>query len=188
MNSLQLLVFMLIDIYGLILVLRAWFQFSRVDFYNPISQSLVKITQPVLNPLSAVIPTIKNINLAALVLAFILFSVKFPLAHLVGNLFIANAEWLDYLFVGALTLVRTFGKAIFYVLLICAVMSWFNRGENPMQFVLAQLTYPLLRPIQRILPNTGMLDFSPMVLAVALFFLNSVLNDLFGIYWALASY
>ncbi|WP_424411567.1 YggT family protein [Pasteurella sp. PK-2025] len=188
MNSLQLFVFMLIDIYGLLLVLRAWFQFRRVDFYHPLSQSLVKITQPVLAPISAVIPTIKNINLAALILAFVLFSIKFPLAHVVGKLFIANAEILDYVFVGFLTLVRTCGKAVFYVLFIGAIMSWFNRGSNPAQEVFAQLTYPLLCPIQRILPNTGMIDFSPMVLAFALFFLNSVLNDLFGIYWALASY
>nr|WP_255313044.1 YggT family protein [Pasteurella canis] len=33
-------------------------------------------------------------------------------------------------------------------------MSWFNRTPNPMQFVLHQLTSPLLSPIQRILPNT----------------------------------
>ncbi|MDP9499982.1 YggT family protein [Bisgaard Taxon 45] len=188
MNTLQLLVFILIDLYGLILVLRAWFQFSRVDFYNPISQSIVKITQPALGPLTTFIPTIKNINLAALVLAFLLFSIKFPLAHVVGNLFIANADVLDYAIVGALTLIRTIGKAIFYVLLIGAVMSWFNRGATPLQFVLAQLSEPLLRPIQRILPNTGMIDFSPMVLAIALFLVNSVFGDLFGVYWALASY
>lgn len=113
MNTLQLLVFIIIDLYGLILVLRAWFQFSRVDFYNPISQSLVKITQPVLNPLTTFIPTVKNINLAALLLAFLLFSLKFPLAHVVGNLFIGNADILDYAIIGMLTLVRTVGKAIF---------------------------------------------------------------------------
>lgn len=188
MNTLQLLVFIIIDLYGLILVLRAWFQFSRVDFYNPISQSLVKITQPVLNPLMTFIPTVKNINLAALLLAFLLFSLKFPLAHVVGNLFIGNADVLDYAIIGMLTLVRTVGKAIFYVLLIGAVMSWFNRGATPLQFILAQLSEPLLRPIQRILPNTGMIDFSPMVLAVILFLLNSLLGDLFDVYWALASY
>ncbi len=188
MNTLQLLVFIIIDLYGLILVLRAWFQFSRVDFYNPISQSLVKITQPVLNPLTTFIPTVKNINLAALLLAFLFFSLKFPLAHVVGNLFIGNADILDYAIIGMLTLVRTVGKAILYVLLIGAVMSWFNRGATPLQFILAQLSEPLLRPIQRILPNTGMIDFSPMVLAVILFLLNSLLGDLFDVYWALASY
>lgn len=67
-------------------------------------------------------------------------------------------------------------------------MSWFNRGATPLQFILAQLSEPLLRPIQRILPNTGMIDFSPMVLAVILFLLNSLLGDLFDVYWALASY
>ncbi|SUC03660.1 putative transmembrane protein [Pasteurella canis] len=78
MNSLQILIFTLIDVYGFILVLRAWFQFSRVDFYNPLSQGLVKITQPVLSPLRTFIPTFRNIDLAALILAFLLFSINFP--------------------------------------------------------------------------------------------------------------
>ncbi|MFD1806599.1 YggT family protein [Pasteurella oralis] len=188
MNSLQLLIFTLIDVYGFILILRAWFQFSRVDFYNPLSQGLVKITQPVLSPLRTFIPTVKHVDLAALIFAFLLFSIKFPLAHLVGNFFISNADILDYALVGLLTLVRTCGKAIFYILLLGAIMSWFNRGPNPMQFVLHQLTAPLLSPIQRILPNTGMIDFSPMLLAFVLFFLDKVLLDLFGAYWLLASY
>ncbi|WP_224743402.1 YggT family protein [Pasteurella canis] len=63
-----------------------------------------------------------------------------------------------------------------------------NRTPNPMQFVLHQLTSPLLSPIQRILPNTGMIDFSPMILVFGLFFLDKVLLDLFGAYWLLASY
>ncbi|UDW83617.1 YggT family protein [Pasteurella canis] len=188
MNSLQILIFTLIDVYGFILVLRAWFQFSRVDFYNPLSQGLVKITQPVLSPLRTFIPTFRNIDLAALILAFLLFSIKFPLAHLVGNVFISHADILDYALAGLLTLIRTCGKAVFYVLLLSAIMSWFNRSPNPMQFVLHQLTSPLLSPIQRILPNTGMIDFSPMILVFGLFFLDKVLLDLFGAYWLLASY
>lgn len=188
MNSGQLLIFTLIDVYGFILVLRAWFQFSQVDFYNPLSQGLVKITQPVLAPFRTIIPTFKNIDFAALFVAFVLFSAKFPLAHLVGNLFIANASFFDYSAVGGLSLLRTYGRAIFYVLLLGAIMSWFNRSPNPMQFVLHQLTAPLLKPIQRILPNTGMIDFSPMVLAFALFFSDKILLDLFGTYWLLASY
>lgn len=190
MNSLQLLAFMLIDLFGFVLIFRTWFQFSRVDFYNPLSQSLVKITQPILAPLNHIIPSIKNINLAALFLAFILFSVKYPIASLIGNTmpYAGEINLLDHAFIGALTLLRSCGKAIIYVLFIGAIMSWFNRGMNPVQSILQQLTAPLLKPIQRILPNTGMIDFSPMVVVFLLFFLDRVLLDLFKGYWALASY
>lgn len=190
MNSLQLLAFWLIDLFGFILIFRAWFQFGQVDFYNPLSQSLVKITQPVLMPLRRIIPTIKNIDLSSLVLAFVLFSLRYPLAHVLGNQLSFSGEVSagEYALIGGLTLLRTCGKAIMYALLLSAIMSWFNRGYNPLQSVLQQLTQPLLRPIQRILPNTGMLDFSPMVLMFVLFFLDRALLDLFRGYWALASY
>ena len=44
MNSIQYLISTLLGLYMLIVMLRMWFQYCSVDFYNPISQAIVKIT------------------------------------------------------------------------------------------------------------------------------------------------
>ena len=71
MNTMQFLLSTVISIYGFIFVLRAWFQIAKVDFYHPLSQALVKVTQPVLNVLGKFAPTVKGVNLAALLACFI---------------------------------------------------------------------------------------------------------------------
>lgn len=185
LNSIQFLVYTLINVYCFVLILRAWFQFCRVDFYNPLSQTLVKLTNPLLEPLQKLVPTVKNLNLAAIAVTVILGVIKYPLLNKLGATLVV-ADPLNYLFIGLLHTARTFGEAALYVIFIEAIMSWFNRAQNPLQYTLYQLTQPLLNPIRRILPNTGMIDFAPMILAFALFYGNRVLYDIFPALWPLA--
>jgi YggT family protein len=52
------------------------------------------------------------------------------------------------------------------------LLSWINpRFEGPVGRFLFETTEPLLAPIRRILPKTGMLDLSPLVLMLGLGFL-----------------
>ncbi|MCW9699144.1 YggT family protein [Avibacterium sp. 20-129] len=185
LNSLQFLVYTLINVFSFVLILRTWFQYSRVDFYNPFSQTLVKFTQPVVAPLQKFLPTVKGLNTAALVLCIILGTIKYPLIDLLGSAELAASPQ-AYLFIGLLHTLRTLGETVIYVLFIQAILSWFNRGQNPLQYTLYQLTEPLLNPIRRILPNTGMIDFSPMLLAFLLFYANRVMYDIAPILWQLA--
>lgn len=60
MNTLQFLVQTIVGLYTIVLLLRVWLQWCRVDFYNPFSQTIVKLTQPVLAPLQKFIPTVAN--------------------------------------------------------------------------------------------------------------------------------
>ena len=184
MNTIQFLLSTVISIYGFIFVLRAWFQIAKVDFYHPLSQVLVKVTQPVLNVLGKFAPTVKGVNLAALLACFILGVGKLAVIQFLD---MAEASLVAYVIVGILNVVHAVGEAIFYVLLISAIMSWFNRSPNAMQYMLYQLSEPLLRPIRKLLPNTGMIDFSPMVVVFILFFANKVLYDVFGQLWAIAA-
>ena len=184
MNTMQFLLSTVISIYGFIFVLRAWFQIAKVDFYHPLSQALVKVTQPVLNVLGKFAPTVKGVNLAALLACFILGVGKLAVIQFLD---MAEASLVAYVLVGILNVVHAVGEAIFYVLLISAIMSWFNRSPNAMQYMLYQLSEPLLRPIRKLLPNTGMIDFSPMVVVFILFFVNKVLYDVFGQLWAIAT-
>ena len=62
MLTMTFLVKTLIDLYVMVLLLRIWMQWSRCDFYNPLSQFVVKITQPIIKPLRRVLPAIGPID------------------------------------------------------------------------------------------------------------------------------
>ena len=167
----------IVGLFSFLLVLRTWLQFCRVDPYMPISQTLMRLTNPVLNSLSKLIPTVKGINFAALLLAagivalqFVLFGVYVPRAVLIG----------------LLSVVKTFGQILFFTTLIRALMSWVTQGNHPLDYTVAQITEPVLGIIRKILPKTGMLDFSVMVLGFALIFLNGLFYQIFGQLWAVA--
>jgi YggT family protein len=61
-------------------------------------------------------------------------------------------------------LVRTLFELYSFVLLARVLISWFQVDPyNPIVRVLYQLTEPILAPIRRLLPSTGMMDFSPII-------------------------
>lgn len=168
----------IINLYALVLILRAWLQFARVDYYNPVSTFAVKMTDPVLKPLRKIAPTIKNIDTSALLLVFIIGILK--------GIFYFGLSVNFLLILGVLTVLKSIGLAIFYVLFIGAVLSWFNRGNSPVIYAFYQLSEPLLKPIRRFLPTLGMIDFSPMVVVFILLFLNNLMLDMLGGLWMIA--
>ncbi|MDH2997551.1 hypothetical protein A1D22_07430 [Pasteurellaceae bacterium LFhippo2] len=160
-----------------VMVLRAWLQFCRVDINLPISQTLLRFTSPLVNPVSRFIPTVKGINSAALLIA----------AGAVTLQFIILGVSIDVsVLAGLLSVVKTFGQILFFTTLIRALMSWVTQGNHPLDYTIAQITEPVLGFIRRILPRTAMLDFSVMVLGFGLLMLNSLFYKVFGMLWAMA--
>ena len=181
MNSIQYLISTLLGLYMLIVMLRMWFQYCSVDFYNPISQAIVKITDPVLAPLRKTLPTVKNIDLAAILFVAVLGILGGTWsAEMIGQ------GWIHFLLLGVLSVVKVFSEMILYIIFFGAILSWFSRGNDPFGYLLYQLGEPVLSPIRKFLPKTGMIDFSPMILAIALLFGNRLMYDIFGTLWAAA--
>lgn len=72
-----------------------------------------------------------------------------------------------------------------WLLIASAVLSWliaFNVVNTRNQFVstvwdlLYRITEPALRPIRNMLPNLGGIDISPIILLLAIFFIQSVIT------------
>ena len=149
MNTLTFLLSTVIELYTMVLLLRIWMQWAHCDFYNPFSQFVVKVTQPIIGPLRRVIPAMGPIDSASLLVAYILSFIK------------------------AIVLFKvvTF-LPIIWTLLVMAIMSWVSQGRSPIEYVLIQLADPLLRPIRRLLPAMGGIDFSPMILVLLLYVIN----------------
>ncbi|WP_409308007.1 YggT family protein [Pectobacterium sp. B1J-3] len=183
MLTLTFLVKTLVDLYVMVLLLRIWMQWSRSDFYNPLSQFVVKITQPIVGPLRRILPSLGPIDSASLLLAFILTTIKFPLMLLIqsGALSLSPMN----LVVGLISLVKSAGYLVFWVVIIRSLMSWISQGRSPIEYLLHQMTEPFMAPIRRIIPAMGGIDFSAMVVILILYLFNYLGMDLFPEYWFL---
>ncbi|MBT0721272.1 YggT family protein [Tatumella sp. TA1] len=181
MYTLTFLVKTVIELYVLVLLLRIWMQWARCDFYNPLAQFVVKITQPIIGPLRRVIPAVGPIDSASLLLAFVLTTLKYPLLVAINNGGFSLS--LSLLLIGVLSLLKSAGNLVFWVILIRSIMSWVSQGRSPVDYVLYQLTEPLMSPIRRWLPAMGGIDFSAMIVILILYALNYLGMDLFPNLW-----
>lgn len=180
MNATNFLIDFIFDTYLLIIIMRIWLQMARADFYNPFSQFIVKATNPVLIPLRRIIPGFGGLDLASILLAIVIAGLKFV------ALILVNKGQLDFTYlplIAALLVVKKAGVALFWVMIIRAILSWVSQGRQPIEYIMAQLTEPLLTPIRRFIPAMGGLDLSMIVAFVALNFLNILMGDLFGQLW-----
>ena len=162
-----------------ILVIRVWLQLVRADFYNPLCQFIVKVSNPLVIPLRRVIPGLGGIDLATLLLAFIFATLKFIVIPLING---GGVDIIPALFLGALYLVKQTGVVLFMVMLAMALMSWVIQGYNPTQMIFQQLTDPFLRPIRKVLPAIGGLDLSILAAFLLLNVINLLLSDAIP-YW-----
>ena len=177
MNAMQFLISTLFDLFLMVVLMRFWLQAAKADFYNPLSQFVVKATSFAVNPLRKIIPGLGGLDLASLLLAFIVAAAKTT-----ALIFLVGATWeVGFVLLNALvTVIKEGLNLLFWVLVIRALLSWVSQGNNPVEAVFQQLTEPMLRPIRKVLPPLGGLDLSILVLIIALQFAQFLFMDLVG--------
>jgi len=158
-------------------LIRLLLGFARADFHNPISQFLVKITNPVLVPMRRFIPAIGKVDTSAVVLAFGLTVIKTALLLLVGF----GAINLPQIILFSLgDMIKTIIWIYIIALILQAVISWIGSAHgNPVVPLVNSLTYPIVRPIRKFVPIIGMMDLSPLVAILLLNVLLIVVSNIF---------
>ena len=179
-NVLLFLIDTLLSLYVLALLLRFVLMLSQADFYNPIAQTIIRVTQAPVAMVRQIIPPLGRIDLACGLLAYALkiltlFLVGaiqgkiFPLAALLAGGGIQLAELLIYIYI--------------FALIILAVSSWFISGvqmfNHPLISLLFSLTSPLLAPLRRLIPAANGIDFSPLAALIVLYLLLTILRSLY---------
>ena len=160
-------------LYATLVVLRFLLQLMRADFYNPVSQVIVKLTKPLLNPLRRLIPGVRGMDIASLVLAWLTLTFE-QLATLgvAGTGFQPLAAAL----LAVPELISLIINIFLFAILIQVIISWINPGSyNPVLSLLNSLTEPLLAPVRRRMPDLGGIDLSPMVVMIGLVILEMLL-------------
>ena len=181
MNALnEIFVYLLqtfITLYLVAMLLRFLLQLVRADFYNPISQFLVKITNPLVVPLRKVIPGYAGIDVASLLLSILLQLLAIVALLLVNGLGLPNAGLLLlWSVLGVLGLVV---EIYFFAVLAMIILSWVAPGSNhPAIYLLYQITEPVMAPLRKALPPMGGLDFSPILLFILINVIQIVLRNL----------
>ena len=177
-SPLMLVINTLFDLYILLVLLRFLLQMLRADFYNPVSQFIVKLTTYPLRMLRRVIPSVGGQDTAAIVLCLVLIYGKFLLLRLlsipavqIGGVMapltgVSYAGLLVFCIADLIALIIT----VFLVaVIIQVILSWINPGQyNPVIGLVHKLSDPVLKPIRRLIPSLGGLDLSPLFATLAL--------------------
>lgn len=167
------LIKVVLNLYLFIVLLRLVLQLTRADFYNPISQGVVKATSPLILPLRKVIPAIGRLDTASLVLALLVQLFTVFVIVLMKGATIPAVSYAIY------TIAGTFYHLLdlyFWAMLISVVLSWVAPGANhPGAMLVGQITDPLYRTCQRVIPTLGGLDLSPIFIFLAISFLKQIL-------------
>ena len=176
LNALTFLVRTLADLYLLTFLLRFIMQWARTNYYNPLSQLVFKVTNPLVVPARRLLPSVAGLDVPTLVVLVVLeIVVTFVLLRLVG-LSLPIPRLLFYSFLRLISL-----ALLFYIgaLIIYAVLSWFGQpNRNPMAVLLGELVEPVLRPARRMLPPIGGLDLSVLLVIVLLQATNMIVSSL----------
>ena len=165
-SPLEFLISTVFSLFITALLLRFLLALVRADFYNPLSQILVKLTNPVLKPMRRLIPGLGGIDLASVILMLVLQMLALGLItllrgasiHPFGLLLWALAELLSLLI-----------NIYMFSILIQVILSWISPGTyNPAASLIFSINEPLLAPARRLIPPLSGLDLSPVAVMVGL--------------------
>jgi YggT family protein len=176
-----------LGLYLLLVMLRFVMQLANADFYNPISQFVFKATQPLAGPLQRFLRPFGRFDSASLTLAIALQAAGIMLILALNN--IASPNPVTLFLWSAIGILGLLLKIYFFALLASIILSWISPGgSNPAVYLLYQITEPVMAPVRKLLPPTGGLDFSPILVFIGINVLEIVVRKLaasVGLYPAL---
>lgn len=177
-NPLEFLITTLFSLYILAVMLRFLLGAVRADFYNPVSQFLVRITNPVLVPMRKFIPSIGKYDTAALLLLLLLQVLSLVLLVVLRG---TSVSILTLLLVAIAELTLLLINIFIFSIIVQVILSWINPGTyTPVGALLQSITSPVLGPIQRIIPPVAGIDLSPLFALIGLQVIKMLIHPLIG--------
>lgn len=179
-DPITLIVSLVGGIFSFLLLMRFALQLSQADYYNPISQSVVRITQPVVGPLQRVLRPRGRFDFATLIVALIvkviaiLLLIQFSPAFAAAGGSINPLHLLVFSLTGALNTLLTI---YFWATLGAVIISWIAPDSyHPAPQLLLQLSEPLFALARRVIPPIGGLDLSPILIFLLIQIVQSYLK------------
>jgi YggT family protein len=159
-NPLDFILQTLFTLYTSIFMIRLMLQMTQADFYNPLSQFVVKATSPLLTPVRRFVPSIGRFDSASLVVMMLLqmaFWILYRLIH-------GTPDFLPMLALSVKELVDILLNIYQFAILIMVIVSWITPGVyNPVIGIINTILEPIMRPCRKLLPPVSGIDFSPLI-------------------------
>lgn len=173
MGAFGMLAGLVLYLASLLAAIRFLLQAAHVDAYNPITQSVIRITNPLLSPMRMLLPSGDRVDMASLVAVWLIQIAQIALVR--------EPEIALLLFGGFVQTLDLFVNLYFFALIIVVVMSFVAPASgHPAAAILRQLTEPLLAPVRRVIPPVGGLDFSVLVVLFVIMFVRGSLLTWLG--------
>lgn len=177
LNIAVLVVQTILGLFLLMVLLRLLLQIARADFYNPISQAIVKITDPALKPFRRLIPGLGGLDVASILLAFVVQLVAIVTLLALHSIVLPGAgSLMAWALVGVISQV----KYIFYVCIFVVIIASFVApySHQPILLLMRQLSEPIMAPFRRLMPDMGGIDLSPIFVFLALQIVGIILDSI----------
>lgn len=165
------LIFLANTVFGLFtiaLLLRFYMQWARAAYRNPVTEFLSALTDFMVRPARRVIPGLWGLDLATLVLAWLIQVVELLVILQIKGYAFASAAGSAYVGLALLAMVMIVRLGLYIVIAVVvfqAVLSWIN-PYTPLAPALNNMTRPFLRIFQKLIPPIGNVDLSPLVVIV----------------------
>jgi len=167
MEAVRYVIDTLLWLLTLAFLLRLLFQLVRANFRDPMADAIVRMTNWLILPLRRVLPPIGKIDTATVVAVLAVASIR-----TVALLALAGAGMGDPLLFLRITLVdltEMVLKIYLFAMLLYALTSFVSPGGYaPGVRLLGQLCEPILKPVRRIIPPIGQIDFSVLWVSIAI--------------------
>ena len=170
-DPITLIISLVGGIFSFILLMRFALQLSQADYYNPISQSVVRFTQPVVAPLQKALKPKGRLDFATLLMALLVKAVTVFLLLQFSPLFapavVDGINPVHVLIYASAGVLDTILEIYFWALLGAVIISWVSPDSyHPAPQLLLQLTEPLFRLSRKVIPPIGELDLSPILIII----------------------
>jgi YggT family protein len=159
MEAIRYIVDTLLWLLLLAFMLRLLFQLVRADFRDPMADAIVRITNWLIRPLRRVLPPMGKLDTATLVAVLLIAALRtFIMLAMAGG---GAADPVVFLRITVIGLVDMLLRIYLFAMLLYGLTSFVSPGGYaPGVRLLAQLCEPILKPVRRVIPRIGQIDFS----------------------------
>jgi YggT family protein len=167
MEAIRYIVDTLLWLLTLAFVLRLLFQLVRADFRDPMADAIVRVTNWLIMPLRKVLPPIGKIDSATVVAVLLVACLRtFIIMALAGT---GVGDLPRFLHITVVNLVDMVLRIYLFAMLLYWLTSFVSPGGYaPGVRLLGQLCEPILKPVRRIIPRIGQIDFSVLWVSIAI--------------------
>jgi len=167
MEAIRYIVDTLLWLLTLAFLLRLLFQLVRADFRDPMADALVRVTNWLILPLRRVLPPIAKVDTATVVAVLLIASLRSWVEMLLSGAYIG--DWIVFLHITVVDLIDLVLRVYLFAMLLYWLTSFVSPGGYaPGLRLLGQLCEPVLKPVRRVIPPIGQIDFSVLWVSIAI--------------------